>query len=91
MAEVKTITPEELIENGFVKCPDNSIDLYERVISVESDDDELGPLKIVVTHMSGPIEFCLLLCEGQRLYLQPNSLEELEQFINCINRYEPVW
>jgi len=88
---VMVITPDTLKANGFIENKNNPIDLFEKTISEQGNDEALGPMKILFTRSAGELEFCLLLPEGQRLYLSPSSYEHLDQFINAIDRYEPVW
>ncbi len=85
----KTLTEKDIIDFGFTKVDGE----YEMQIGVDTDEkDGLIPMKILLGNSwANNVEFSLLLCEGQRLYLQVNSLEQLQVFINSINRYEPVW
>ena len=86
------ITHKSLIGFGFEKT-DDLITPYRMRIGVEPEDDESGlePMYIVIDNMYNVPQFCLLLCEGQRLYLFVRSLSDLKAFIESIDRYEPVW
>lgn len=91
LEEVAIISEDDMLRFGFFPIENGHDIIYEKVISEKGNDPALQPMKLALVNTYGTPEFCLFLCEGQRLYLQINSLEELAIIEKSINRYEPVW
>lgn len=100
LAEVKTqsgtaISKETLLEYGMIKTIGDSALIWpmEKVISVDEEGNpatkEEEKMAICITHIRNDTELCLMLPDGNCLYLRPESIEELKTFEKCIESYEP--
>lgn len=87
--KTESISTTDLFNYGFEPGVKGDSLIFKK--EVAPGNEELGPILLGVTTLYNEPEFCLVLPEGQTMYLNVNSLESLEIFEKSINRYEPVW
>ena len=84
-----SITKKQLLDYGMVEQEQPTVFPMSKDISDENDDGET--ICIAVTTLRNTQEFCLVLPGGHILYLNINSMEELQAFEQSINAYEPPY
>lgn len=86
------ITEQSLLDWGMVHNtpPDQMVVPMKKVISIHIDEEEYdGELAIVISCWNNANELCLSLPDGALIYLKCTTIEELDNFVNCILSYEP--
>jgi hypothetical protein len=89
--DISTITPEELLSNGWKKEEENPLflfekDLVDRGLDKYSEDPDEGPVcSLVVSTITYGIPcFGLIITGGYLININPNSIEELNLFEKMI-------
>lgn len=92
------LTKDDFIAYGMKPNPDeHDPDRFVKTLAPGTEDGSLGPIILTMNIYANPGEyfgkrqFCLILPEEQRIFLQPANLGELDIFLKTIERYEPVW
>ena len=89
------ITVEKLKESGWKENTgeDRLFAYMEKVISNETMDpvEGLNPLVLEINNDHNRPQISLRLCEGGKLDLSVESMEELEAFEKSIAGYRPDW
>jgi hypothetical protein len=87
------ITKENLITFGMKETEGDEKMIFpmKKVISIQNEDadEDEGDLAICVTQMRNASELCLMLPDGACIYLDVQSIEDLQTFEKCIASYEP--
>ena len=78
---------QDLLDFGFKKTELFDLWPYEKHLS-EPDEDG-GRLTLVVTFERNAGEFALIMPDGNKLFLNIQSLKQLDVFENAIQSWEP--
>jgi hypothetical protein len=82
------ITKESLLEYGMKEYDNVLFPMQKNLSENENENQEEGILAICITQMRNITEICLLMPNGNIIFLNVNSIEELQQFENCIESYD---
>ena len=84
------ITKDELIKFGMVENTGEDKVLYPYIKSITGKEfGQDNGIYIVVTNEYNISEFCLILPDGNQLFLNIDSIDELIAFEKYIDRWEP--
>lgn len=86
------ITNNQLLEFGMKKNKNGDKLLFpmEKIISMPNEDNE-GNIAICLTNMRNQTELCLMLPNGDCIYLSIETIEKLKIFEKCIGSWEPSY
>ncbi|MGK0174056.1 MAG: hypothetical protein ACI9AT_000419 [Ulvibacter sp.] len=86
---VKTlITSDSLKDFGMKLTTEDPIFPMRKTISIGDKED--GEIMIAITKMRNKPELCLSLPDGAIIYLNIQTIEELEAFEKCIESWDGV-
>lgn len=94
MPQVSTITPEQLLENGWVKSEDSCSPFQKVLTDTEHEDydPEDGILCLALTNtFQYGLQFGLYVPDGGLVILNPLTIEELNLIEKMIVTYDPPY
>lgn len=89
------LTKQNLIDHfGMVETEGDEKEIFplRKVISVNDQDEEIAGLSICISYLyNDGARPCLLMPDGDIIWIYANSIEDLQKFESSIAMYEPTY